>query len=533
VDRYGYISSLYGHFGQGCVHTRTDFDFSSAHGIARFRAFIEECADLVLSYGGSLSGEHGDGQARGELLPRMFGEELMTAFREFKNIWDPEGMMNPGVLVESRPLDADLRLADRPPTPARTHFSFRRDGGDFTAATIRCVGVGRCRRHDAGTMCPSYMVTREEKHSTRGRARLLHEMLRGDPLTDGWRDESVREALDLCLACKGCKHECPTQVDMATYKAEFLSHYYEGRLRPRSAYAMGLIDRWARLAAHIPSLVNAAARIPLLHHVLAAAAGIDPRRDFPAFAQETFTGWWRRRTEGTHAGSRILLWPDTFTQYFNPEIGRAAVRVLEAAGYAVALPPSIRCCGRPLYDFGFLDRARSYLLQILADLAPEIDASTRIVVLEPSCLAVFRDEMVDLLPDDVRAQRLAQQTMSLGEALLAAGHSPEGLSGQALVHGHCHQTAVVGMGPEMTLLTRAGVDATLLDSGCCGMAGAFGFERGHYDVSVACAERVLLPAVRSAGDEVLLIADGFSCREQIRQLSGRRALHLAEALAPE
>jgi FAD/FMN-containing dehydrogenase/Fe-S oxidoreductase len=543
-DRYGYTGALYGHFGQGCIHTRTDFDLATAPGVAKYRAFVHEAADLVLSFGGSLSGEHGDGQSRAELLPKMFGPELVEAFREFKSIWDPEWKMNPGKVVDPYRLDENLRLGPgyRPPRLA-TRFRFPGDDeGSFARATLRCVGVGDCRREHHGTMCPSYRATREERHSTRGRARLLFEMLEGDSLAGGWRDEHVKEALDLCLSCKACKGECPMHVDMATYKAEFLSHYYQGRLRPRSAYAFGLVPWWARLASRAPRLANLATQTPGFARLAKAAAGMAPERRVPAFASQTFTRWFARRRPPLAAAerqgrTRVLLWPDTFSNHFQPEVARAALEVLEAAGFEVAIPPRPLCCGRPLYDYGMLGLARRQLRKVLAALASEIAAGTPVVGLEPSCVAVFRDEMLGLLPEDEDARRLSRQTYLLSELLAerASRWRPPELDPMrgrhAVVQTHCHQRAILGVDAEESLLQRLGLDYELLDAGCCGMAGAFGFEAGErYEVSVACGERALLPAVRRAAPETLVVADGFSCREQIAQETGRHALHLAEVL---
>lgn len=537
LDRYGYGCDLYGHFGGGCVHTRIDFDFRSAAGVAKYRSFVETAADLVVRYGGSLSGEHGDGQARGELLPKMFGPELIDAFREFKRIWDPEGKMNPGKKIDANPLDQNLRLgaAYNSWSPA-THFAFAQDNREFSRTALRCVGVGACRKTGEGTMCPSYMATREEMHSTRGRSRLLFEMLQGDVVTGRWKDEHVKEALDLCLACKACKHECPVNVDMATYKAEFLSHYYEGRLRPRHAYAFGLINVWARLASVAPSLANLVSQSPLSSDLAKTLAGLAPERRIPPFAPETFRRRFARRTDAGGAAPRsgepVLLWPDTFTNYFHPGVADAAVDVLEHTGCRVSIPAATLCCGRPLYDYGFLDRAKARLRHIMTSLQSDIRAGTPIVVLEPSCATVFRDELLQLFPDDDDARRLSAQTFLLSEFLAARGdrlgHSSIGR--RAIAHAHCHHKAMMNTGDEVRVLQQVGFDAELLDSGCCGMAGAFGFEPDHYAVSIACGERVLLPAVRAADRDTLIIADGFSCREQIAQATGRRAIHLAEAL---
>jgi FAD/FMN-containing dehydrogenase/Fe-S oxidoreductase len=534
-EKYGYHGDLYGHFGDGCVHTRLNFDFETPEGIRRFRAFLDEASDLVLFYGGSLSGEHGDGQSRGELLPKMFGPELIEAFREFKRIWDPEGRMNPGKLVDPYPIAADLRLAGgRPGTAVSSVFRFPEDGGDFSRAALRCVGVGKCRRPEGGGMCPSFRATGEEEHSTRGRARLLFEMLRGEPLTGGWRSEEVREALDLCLACKSCKTECPVGVDMATYKAEFLSHYYRGRSRPRSAYAFGWIHRWARLASLAPAVANFATQTPGLSRLVKMAAGIAPERQIPALAAKTFRSWFQKRPPaGSMEKGPVLLWPDTFSEFFQPEVARAAVEVLEGAGFAVELPESRLCCGRPLYDFGMLDLAKHLLRETLRVLRGPLGRGLPVVVLEPSCAAVFKDELPNLFPEQEDALLLSRQTFLLSGLL--ARHTPDfrppPWRAKAIVQTHCHQQALFGTTDDVALLQKLGLDFRLLDAGCCGMAGAFGFERGRrHEVSTRCAERVLAPEVRGADADTLVLADGFSCREQIRQLTGRRSLHLAQVL---
>jgi FAD/FMN-containing dehydrogenase/Fe-S oxidoreductase len=535
-DKYGYKPSVYGHFGQGCVHCRISFDLYTDAGIRKWREFLDEAADLVVRHGGSLSGEHGDGQARAELLPRMFGEELVQAFREFKQIWDPLGKMNPNKVVDPYPITSNLRIGSdyNPPEP-ETHFQYPDDHGKFARAALRCVGVGKCRDHHGQTMCPSYLATGEEMHSTRGRARLLWEMLNGETLTDGWRSEPVREALDLCLACKGCKSDCPVNVDMATYKAEFLAHYYEKTLRPRHAYSMGWIYWWARLAAHMPTVANFFAQTPGLRDTMKFLGGIAPQRKVPAFARETFKDWFIRRPASNLPpdAPAVLLWPDTFTNYFHPEIPRAAVGVLEAAGYEVWIPKKSLCCGRPLYDFGMLDAAKTQLREILETLRPQIQAEIPVVGLEPSCVAVFRDELVNLFPKDELAQKLSKNTFLLSEFLVkhAKDFKVPQLHRKALVHVHCHQKSLAGLDDEMELLKRLGLEVEMPEPGCCGMAGSFGFERGeHYDVSIACGERNLLPAVRKAPSEMLIIADGFSCQQQIAQCTNRQPKHLAQVL---
>jgi Fe-S oxidoreductase len=532
--QYGYEGAFFGHFGQGCIHTRISFDLRSAEGIKAFRSFMYDAADLVVGYGGSLSGEHGDGQGHAELLPRMFGHELVEAFARFKAIWDPQGKMNPGKIVNAYRMDQNLRLgASFEPPQLETHFQFPDDRGSFTHAALRCIGIGKCRRIEQETMCPSFMVTREEMHSTRGRARLLFEMLAGQTLQDGWRDEHVKEALDLCLSCKGCKGDCPVRVDMATYKAEFLSHYYEGRMRPMSAYTLGLIDRWARLASRMPVVANLMTQTPGLRDLAKAVAGIAPERKLPAFARQSFQQWFRQRRPRNVGHERVILWPDTFNNYFHPETAQAAVEVLEAAGYQVEVPQAALCCGRPLYDYGMLDQAKHYLERILQTFRTEIRAGTPIVALEPSCAAVFRDELRNLFPDDEDAKRLNQQVLLLSEFLQkrASHYDLPRLPLKAIVHGHCHHKALMGMRDETAVLNRMGLEVNMLDAGCCGMAGSFGFEKGErYEVSVKAGERVLLPAVREAPREALIIADGFSCREQIAQGSNRQALHLAQVL---
>jgi FAD/FMN-containing dehydrogenase/Fe-S oxidoreductase len=562
---FGYKGSLYGHFGHACVHTRLNFDLQSAEGIAKYRKFVEEAADLVVSYGGSLSGEHGDGQSRAELLPKMFGPELMEAFRKFKTAWDPDWKMNPGKVIglpgeSPNKLDENLRLGPSYSNwEPKTHFQFPLDHGSLSHATLRCVGVGKCRREEGGVMCPSWRATHEEEHSTRGRAHLLWEMTqnpdRGDAvIRDGWRSEEVKESLDLCLACKGCKSDCPVGVDVATYKAEFLSHYYEGRVRPLNAYAFGNIDFWARLASNAPGLVNLTTQLPFIRDIVKFVGHVPSQRSIPAFAPETFKQWfhrtsgWQNLWKSGHSGPRrasnedrasvsvpdsypdmasamssdnedwvaappVLLWADTFNNYFLPSTAKAAVEVLETAGYRVVVPQANLCCGRPLYDFGMLDRAEALLLQILDQLEPEIEAGIPVIGLEPSCVAVFRDELTNLFPHDARAQALSKQTFLLSEFLERnSGTAPlPQLNRKALLHGHCHHKSIMKMTDEESLLNRLGVNFTTPAPGCCGMAGSFGFERDKYDVSAAIGELELLPAVRNAPNATPSISPR-SCR---------------------
>ncbi|MGW2653367.1 FAD-binding and (Fe-S)-binding domain-containing protein [Streptomyces sp. NPDC001478] len=541
LAQHGLRGAPYGHFGDGCIHVRIDFDLLTAPGVARFRAFSEDQAALVVAHGGSLSGEHGDGQARAELLPRMYGDELVALFARFKDLWDPDGGMNPGILARPARLDDNLRFAVLPREPVDVAFGYPHDGGDFSAAVRRCVGVAKCRTEQAtgpSVMCPSFRATGEEAHSTRGRARLLHEMLAGDAggvITDGWRSTEVRDALDLCLSCKGCRSDCPVGVDMATYKAEFLHHHYRGRLRPAAHYALGSLPRWLRLAAPLAGPLNALARVRPLAALAKRLAGIAPERDIPPLARETFTRWLNRRWgKGTFILSNdqvARFWPDTFTEHLTPEVGRAAVRVVEAAtGRRVMTAARGVCCGLTYVSTGRLDRARAVMRRTLDRM--EHTMGDPMVVLEPSCAATLRTDLPELLPDDPRAARLAATVRTLAEYLEAYAPDWEPPRTDRPVTGqtHCHQHAVLGDAADRRLRERMGLTGEL-EGGCCGLAGNFGFERGHWDVSAACAEDRLLPALRAAPPDAEILADGISCRTQLRQLAGVRAKHLAELLA--
>jgi len=535
-------------------------------GRAATRRFLDEAADLVIRYGGSLSGEHGDGQARAELLPKMFGPELVQAFREFKAAWDPQGRMNPGKIVDPHGILDDLRVGEnfKPKEPA-THFRYPKQENSFVRAVLRCVGVGKCRNEEGGLMCPSYVATRDEKDSTRGRAHLLFEMLKGETIKDGWKSEEVREALDLCLSCKGCKSDCPTNVDMATYKAEFLSHYYAGRLRPRHAYAFGFVHRWLKIGSRAPALANFFTQTPGFSHLAKWLAGVAPQRRIPRLARQTFRRWMSGRHPGGSRGPeqirlgsgfrrndgvlQVILWADTFTNYLKPEVGKAAVEVLEYLGYQVVLPPSGLCCGRPLYDYGFLDQAKVQLRQILTALKVPVESGMPVIVLEPSCAAVFKDELVNLFPEDPLAEKLCRQTFLLSEFLFhripSIDVTPTKVGAQnidwvpafagmttkkAILQTHCHQKSVLSASADRSLLEKLGFEIQEPEPGCCGMAGSFGFEKGHAPIAKQIAERALLPAVRSAPPDALIVADGFSCREQIAQSTNRKALHIAQIL---
>jgi FAD/FMN-containing dehydrogenase/Fe-S oxidoreductase len=534
LDEYGYgATSLYGHFGQGCVHCSIPFDLTSVDGIAKYREFVEKAARLCVAHGGSLSGEHGDGQARGELLRIMYGDDVVRAFEEFKAIFDPRNRMNPGKVVHPRPLDSDLRLgADYAPAQPATHFGYHEDDGSFARAALRCAGVGECRRSHpgGGVMCPSYQVTRAEEHSTRGRARLLFEMVNGGVIDDGWRSEAVRDSLDLCLACKGCRSDCPVQVDMATYKAEFLSHHYAGRIRPRDHYSLGWLPAVAQLAALAPGLANTVARIPLAKRL----AGIDPQRSAPKFAPARIDRWLRKRKSPPGTRGRVLLFPDSFTTAFSPRVVAAAVGVLEAAGFEVVVPPKTVCCGLTWISTGQLGVAERVLRRTVGILSPYIREGLPMVGLEPSCTAVFRSDLGELFGRDQDADRLARQTKTLAELLLdrAPEFRPRLAGGpvKAVVQPHCHHHAVLGFDADRELLEAAGVQPEVT-TGCCGLAGNFGMTAAHRDVSLACAEQALLPAVRAADPATLVLADGFSCRTQITGAgTGHRPMHLAEVL---
>ncbi|MFI0151817.1 FAD-binding and (Fe-S)-binding domain-containing protein [Streptomyces lydicus] len=558
LAQHGLRGTPYGHFGDGCIHIRIDFDLLTPPGIRRFRDFSHDLADLVVAHGGSLSGEHGDGQARAELLPKMYGPELVGLFGRFKDLWDPAAGLNPGMLVRPDRLDDNLRFAPLPRRPVPVEFGYPHDNGDFSAAVRRCVGVAKCRNEktaegSADVMCPSFRATGEEQHSTRGRARLLHEMLAGEVITDGWRSPEVHDALDLCLSCKGCRSDCPVGVDMATYKAEFLHHHYEGRLRPAAHYSMGRLPQWLHAAAPAAPAVNALARTPLAA-VAKRLAGVAPERPLPALATETFTRWWWRRRRAAPPpadGRTVLLWPDTFTNHLSPQVGRAAVRVLEAAGLRPLLPPTAPlpggalpqpalprlrrpplCCGLTYVSTGQLDRARAVMRRTLDVLTPLLAAGRPLVVLEPSCAAALRTDLPELLADDPRAPRLAASVRTFAQTLedFAPDWRPPRLDRPVAGQTHCHQHAVLGDAADRRLRERAGLTGQL-SGGCCGLAGNFGFERGHYDISVACAEDQLLPAVRQSAPGTEILADGFSCRTQLDHLGDRPGRHLAEVLA--
>jgi len=529
--QHGLTGFPYGHFGDGCVHVRLDVPFGRADGTAVFREFMTDAAHLVARYGGSLSGEHGDGRARSELLPVMYSPDAMTLFGDVKRILDPDNLLNPGIIVDPLPLDADVRVAEAAPLRANLGLSYLHDGGDFSQAVHRCTGVGLCRADTpggTGVMCPSYLATREEKDSTRGRARALQEMINAGGAN--WRAPAVHDALDLCMSCKGCASDCPTGVDMAAYKAEVLHQSYKGRLRPASHYSLGWLPRWAKLAALAPRLLNAVVTLPGIRQLALRLAGVDHRRSIPAFAPRTFHDWFNARPVVDSDAQPVLLWVDSFTNYFTPEVGQSAVRVLESAGFEVRIPENPLCCGLTWISTGQLDGAKKILGKTITALTPTAEAGISIVGLEPSCTGVLRSDAVELLGES-SAGTVARATKTLAEFLSSVrGYVPPSLVGTTVVaQPHCHHHAVMGWSPDAALLEGAGAELQKL-GGCCGLAGNFGVERGHYDISVAVAEQQLLPAVRAAGPDAVVLADGYSCRTQLADLSERRGIHLAQLL---
>jgi len=521
---------IFGHLGDGCVHVRLDFPLATQP--KAFRAFLLDAASLAASHGGSMSGEHGDGRARGELLPAMYTPDAIALFGAVKQIFDPTNLLNPGVIVDPAPVDADLRLPQALPVAGRLGFSYAHDGGSFATAVHRCVGVGKCRADTTatgGVMCPSYLATRDETHSTRGRSRVLQEMVNGSLITDGWHSDEVLEALDLCLSCKGCSSDCPAGVDMATYKSEVLHHRYRRRVRPGSHYVLGWLPRWARLATTTPRLANAALKPKPLQKLAKSIGGIDQARPLPVWAAEPFRKWFRNRP--VKQGDPVMLWVDSFTNAFSPEVGRAAVQVLEDAGYSVQIPRGQVCCGLTWISTGQLDGARKQLTRSMDALGAALAQGIPVVGLEPSCTAVLRSDAAELLPDDPRAAVLKSATRTLAELLTERGWNPPSLEGvTAVAQPHCHQHAVMGFGADSRLLADAGAEVTTV-GGCCGLAGNFGVEKGHLEVSKAVARQSLLPAVEAAPEGSVVLADGFSCRTQLDQLANRQGLHLAQLLA--
>ena len=537
---YGLDGLPYGHFGDGCMHIRIDFPLRE--GTRVFRDFMLEAARLAAAHGGSMSGEHGDGRARGELLPLMYSPEAITLFGRVKAAFDPDNLLNPGVIVDPVPFDADVRVAHAPAYRQSLGLAYRHDRGDLSMAVHRCTGVGKCRADTTGTggvMCPSYLATKDEKDTTRGRSRVLQDVVAGHLGPDPWRSEAVHDALDLCLSCKGCSSDCPTGVDMASYKAEYLHQRWRGRLRPRSHYALGWLPRWTRLVARVPGLArlaNLVMGLRLLHPIVTWAAGVDARRSLPTFAPQTFRHWFASRATDPRPGRHgdVVLFVDTFTDAFSPDVGQAAVAVLEDAGYRVRVTSQPVCCGLTWVSTGQLDAARTQASATVQALLPHVRAGAVVLGLEPSCTGVLRSDVLELLPDDelAAAREVAGATVTLAELLRRTPDwSPPDLGAQqAVAQPHCHHHAVMGWQADAALLRDAGADVQRL-GGCCGLAGNWGVERGHHETSVAVAETQLLPAVRALGDDGVVLADGFSCRTQLDDLAATRGVHLAQLLA--
>jgi FAD/FMN-containing dehydrogenase/Fe-S oxidoreductase len=526
------VSGLaYGHFGDGCVHVRIDFPLERDAGL--MRRFLQRAAALAAEHGGSLSGEHGDGRARSELLPTMYSRQALEAMEKFKALFDPQDLMNPGVVVRPAPLDENLRRPQAIPLLATDGFAFAHDNGDITKSVHRCVGVGKCRadlREQGGFMCPSYTATREEKDSTRGRARTLQEMLNGGVVTLGWNSPEVHDALDLCLSCKACANDCPTGIDMAMFKSETLHQTYKGRLRPLSHYTLGRLPQWLKAAAPIAPLVNLASRIPLLRKAMMAMMGADTRRSLPPLPVVPFR--WRTdadRLQNSPGGPKVLLWVDSFSDAMAPEIPRDAMTVLAAAGCDVRIADPGACCGLTLISTGQLAAAKAKLRKTLDILTPQVEAGRTIVGIEPSCTATLRSDLLELLPEDPRAERVAASVKTIAEFLKSIDWVPPLAAEQLLVQPHCHHYSVMGYSADESLLEAMGCDVEI-SSGCCGLAGNFGMEKGHYEISATIAQDGVLSKAANAPDRKIL-ADGFSCRTQVQDLAGLDSRHLVQVIA--
>lgn len=531
LSEQGLQAISYGHYGEGCVHLRVGFGLSEVGGAVRYERFMEAAADLVVAHGGSLSGEHGDGRSRGPLLEKQFSPEMRSAFAEFKAIWDPTGILNPGIIVDPPALTTGLRAIEPQLLQVSPKLAFDGDGGEFRSAVERCIGIGRCvSTQGSALMCPSFRVTRDEEHSTRGRARLLQEMVSGSLANDGWRSTEVRDALDLCLSCRGCATECPTGVDMAAYKAEFLDHHYRRRLRPLSHYSLGWLPLWLKMTARVPRLVNAVTGSRLTRWAFAATAGIARERGIPPVARRAFTRDWKPRPIRTDTlNDSVVLWPDTFNNRLTPRVAHDAVRVLGAAGFDTIVPRRTVCCGLTWHTTGQLGTARRVLERSLG--APELAGVEPVVVLEPSCATMLRKDLPELLPDDPRARSLADRVVTLAELLDKVDYvGPSATSTDArgaISQPHCHQQSVLGLHADRRVMERNGISVANELSGCCGLAGNFGAEPGHQGIARAVAELALVPAL-DADPEAPTLADGFSCRTQVRQAGHGSPRHLAE-----
>jgi FAD/FMN-containing dehydrogenase/Fe-S oxidoreductase len=537
VIKYGYKTNLYGHFGDGCIHSRITFNLKSAQGLQHWRAFLDEAAHLVVKYGGSLSGEHGDGQAKGEYLHIMYSPKIMQAFGIFKNIWDPRNRMNPGKLINAMPVDANLRLG---PNYQRKEvaslFTYDERLGDlgFSRETERCIGMGKCRSLEGGTMCPSFRATREERYSTRGRARLFFELLKGEVIQDGWNNADVKDSLDLCLGCKGCKTDCPTNVDIARYKSEFLWRHYQTNRRPLMDTMIGRISEWLPYATKVAPVANFFMENKLSRKI-GSAFGLAAEVQFPKIASESFTSSTTAKRLLSRVSSskkkQVHLWIDSFNNGFSPEVLEAGVIVLEKLGYSVNLVKKQTCCGRPYYDVGMIDKAKANLEKILDQLEDPLKQQSLIVVLEPSCLSVFRDEMPGLFPKDKRAEQLKSSVVTLSEFIAREKIELSLLDEDIRIHGHCHQKSCGGMQAEQALLNGVGGRGKLISAGCCGVAGAYGYHSKTAPIARKIGEEEFKPVIDNLPTDAHIVADGFSCRGQIKKVTDRKALHLAQLLA--
>jgi FAD/FMN-containing dehydrogenase/Fe-S oxidoreductase len=539
IQRYGYTSSLYGHFGDGCIHARITFDTRSAEGISQWRKFSVEIAELVVQFGGSLSGEHGDGQAKGEFLPVMFGPELMYAFRRFKQIWDPEQRMNPGKLIDAYKMDENLRYgADYKLPETTTILHFKDDVGGFSRATERCIGMGKCRAQ-SGAMCPSYQATQEEKYSTRGRAHLLHEMVRGEVIKDGWDNKAIVDSFEHCLSCKACKTECPTQVDIATYKAEFLAAHYAHKRRPLNHYPL----------AYIGNLLPKISRFSWVFNKLQAGItgqlaqkflGLSDAKGLPKLASQSFTSWVKKHAHrqdqqfhwfGAQDQPTVVLWADSVNNHYRPALLQSAVNVLLKSGHQVAVAKQHFCCGRPLYEYGFLAQALKQLTVILESFHCKLPAGCSVIVLEPSCLSVFKDELLSAFPEDTRALDLRKRAKTLTRFLSESSVTLAKQLNSGILHLHCHDKSLGISSHEREWMLRCFKDLQEPESGCCGMAGTYGLKKQTRAIGQRLYERRLKPAIDNAANNAVVVANGFSCYEQMMDgQSDRWVLHPVEII---
>lgn len=538
VDKYQYKTSLYGHFGDGCIHARITFDTRSEEGITKWRNFSVEIVELVLKYGGSLSGEHGDGQAKAEFLPMMFGPELITAFERFKAVWDAKNKMNPGKLINPNKMDENLRYGpdyQRPKTDS-VFFYPEEDGGGIGRAFERCIGMAKCRSQST-FMCPSYQATGEERFSTRGRAHLLHEMLRGEVIKDGWANAEIEQSLAHCLSCKACKSDCPTHVDIASYKAEFMARHYAHKRRPVAHAVFGQITRILPTLALFPGLINKISQTSVFNKLLSRLVDLRTDTQLPPLALNSFARWTKENVQyqqdrfywfGSRKDPPVILWSDSFNTYYAPQVLIAGLQSLLKCGFRVGIPQRRFCCGRPFYEHGYLDQAKRQLQEILNEFYIELPPASEIVILEPSCLSVFKDELLNLMGKDARAKDLANRSCSLIDFLTRNGIRPQKKLKDGVLHLHCHNRSILTNNQDRTWLKQCFENLQEPENGCCGMAGSFGMKQQTRDVSEFLYQRKLKPSITESAIETLIVSDGISCREQIERQSGRTTLHPAE-----